>query len=114
MKAANDNVNLIDLREDMKQFLAVLENELGRELIITSGYRSLDHPIEKKKKKQGPHTFGLAVDVVAIGGDEVFEIVKIAMDLGCKRFGISRKNNFIHMDLCNEEHGKVPRAIWTY
>ena len=110
MKAANDNVNLIDLREDMKQFLAVLEHELGRELVITSGYRSPSHPIEAKKKTPGEHSQGLAVDVAATGGYEVFTLVKRAMELGCKRIGISRKSNFVHLGM---DENRVT-SIWTY
>lgn len=110
MKVANNNVNLIDLNESMKQFLAVLENELGRELVITSGYRSPEHPIEAKKSKPGEHTTGLAVDVAAIGGYEVFTLVKKAMELGCKRIGISRKSNFVHLGL---DDTRVT-SIWTY
>ena len=110
MKAANKNVNLTDLKESMKQFLAVLENELGRELIITSGYRSPSHPVEIKKSKPGEHTQGLAVDVAAVGGYEVFTLVKKAMELGCKRIGISRKSNFVHLGM---DDARVT-SIWTY
>ncbi|MDA7993068.1 MAG: D-Ala-D-Ala carboxypeptidase family metallohydrolase [Pirellulales bacterium] len=110
MKPANDNVNLIELKEETKQFMAVLENELGRQLVVTSGYRSPDHPIEAKKSKPGEHSTGLAVDVAAIGGYEVFTLVKKAMELGCKRIGISRKSNFVHLGL---DKSRVT-SIWTY
>ena len=110
MIKANDSVNIEDLDPKMKDFIVKLEGTLGRELTITSGYRSPDHPIEKAKKTVGEHTTGLAVDVAAIGGTPVFEIVEAAIDLGCKRLGISRKSNFIHIGL---DASRVT-SIWTY
>ena len=74
MIKANDSVNIEDLDPKMKDFLVKLEGTLGRELTITSGYRSPDHPIEAKKKSPGEHSTGLAVDVAAVGGTPVFEL----------------------------------------
>lgn len=109
MEKANPSVNIEDLDPKMKDFVVKLEGTIGRELICTSGYRSPDHPIEAKKKKPGEHAEGLAIDVVAVGGTPVFEIVEAAIDLGCKRIGISRKSNFIHLGLSNRV-----TSIWTY
>ena len=110
MIKAHIDVNLADLETEMKDFLIKLEGTLGRELTVTSGYRSPEHPIEAKKSKPGEHTEGLAVDVVAVGGTPVFEIVEAAIDLGCKRIGISRKSNFIHLGLSKDR----VTSIWTY
>ena len=110
MKAANSNVNLEDLAPKMKDFILLLEGTLGRELTCTSGYRGLDHPIEANKTTPGEHTEGLAIDIVAVGGSPVFEIVEAAIDLGCKRIGISRKSNFIHLGLSPDR----VTSIWTY
>ena len=110
MEAANSNVNLEDLKPKMKDFIIKLEGTLGRELTCTSGYRGPDHPIEAVKSTPGEHTEGLAIDVVAIGGTPVFEIVEAAIDLGCKRIGISRKSNFIHLGLSPNR----VTSIWTY
>ena len=110
MIKANESVNITDLKKEMKDFIIMLEGTIGRELVVTSGYRSPDHPIEAKKKSPGEHTTGLAVDVAAVGGTPVFEIVEAAIDLGCKRIGISRKSNFIHLGL---DKSRVT-SIWTY
>ena len=109
MKAANSNVNIEDLDAKMLQFLSDLENELGYELIITSGYRSPEHPIEARKAKPGEHSTGLAADVAAIGGTPTFNLVAAAIELGCKRIGVSRKNNFVHLGLSDRV-----TSIWTY
>ena len=110
MTKSNQDVNLEDLDPKMKEFILLLEGTLGRELVCTSGYRSPDHPIEAAKKSPGEHSEGLAIDVVAVGGSPVFEIVEAAIDLGCKRIGISRKSNFIHLGLSKER----VTSIWTY
>ena len=110
MKKANNEINLEDLDKRMKDFIVLLEGTLGRELTCTSGYRSPSHPVEMRKAKPGEHTEGLAVDVAAIGGNAVFEIVEAAIDLGCKRIGISRKSNFIHLGLSPDR----VKSIWTY
>lgn len=110
MKKSQSNVNLEDLNPRMIEFANSLEEAIGTELIITSGYRSPDHPIEAKKKSPGEHTTGLAIDVVAVGGTPVYEIVEAAINLGCKRIGISRKSNFVHLGL---DLTRVT-SIWTY
>lgn len=110
MIKSNPEINLKDLDDKMKDFMVKLEGTLGRELVVTSGYRSPEHPIEAKKSKPGEHAEGLAVDVAAVGGAPVFEIVEAAIDLGCKRIGISRKSNFIHLGLSPNR----VTSIWTY
>ena len=110
MKKANKDINIADLKTEMLNFINDLEKSLGYEITITSGYRSSEHPIEAKKNKPGEHTEGLAIDVAAVGGTPVYELVKHAIDLGCKRIGISRKSNFVHLGLSKDR----VTSIWTY
>lgn len=110
MIKATEEVNLKKLDDKMKIFLKYLEKECQHELIITSGYRSKDHYLERYKESPGEHTTGLAVDVVAIGGEAVYTIVNNAMRLGCLRIGINRKKNFVHLGL---DSTRVT-SIWTY
>jgi len=110
MKKANKDINIADLKTEMLNFINDLEQSLGYEITITSGYRSSEHPIEAKKNKPGEHTEGLAIDVAAVGGTPVYKLVKHAMDLGCKRIGISRKSNFVHLGLSKDR----VTSIWTY
>ena len=110
MKISNKDVNISDLDILMKQFIIDLEDNLGYELTCTSGYRSIDHPVEVNKIKRGEHTEGLAIDVVAIGGNQVYDIVSSAISLGCKRIGIDRDRNFIHLGLSPNRI----TSIWTY
>ena len=110
MIKANNSVNLKDLQPAMIDFIRSIEEDLGRELVITSGYRSPEHPIEAAKKKPGEHTEGLAIDVAAIGGTNVFELVEAAINNGCKRIGINRTANFVHLGLSENRI----KSIWTY
>lgn len=109
MKAVG-NANIKDLSPRMEDFLSELEKKIGEELVITSGYRGPDHPIEAAKATPGEHATGLAVDVAAVGGTAVHSLVKAAIELGCLRIGISRKKNFVHLGL---DTTRVT-SIWTY
>ena len=108
MKAVG-NANITDLKEEMLEFIKKLEDKLGYEVAITSGYRGPDHPIEARKAKPGEHSTGLAIDVAVVGGTAVFDLTKAAIELGCKRIGISRKKNFVHLGLSDRV-----TSIWTY
>ena len=110
MKKANDNVNIENLHDNMIKFVSDLEEVLGYELTITSGYRSEFHPIEINKSKPGEHTEGLAIDVACSTPTEFLNLVGKAYQLGCKRIGVSRKSGFVHLGL--SEHR--PTSLWTY
>lgn len=110
MIKADKSVNFIDLKPQLLERLTRLECILGEELVITSGYRGPDHPIEAAKANgPGVHSLGLAVDIASIGGTSTYNLVAAAIAVGFKRVGISRKKNFVHLDIA----GKVT-SIWTY
>lgn len=89
-----------------------LRELLNRPVRITSSYRSPQHPIETKKDKPGEHTHGAAVDISSIGGEQTFETVKAAIEIGFTRIGISRKKNFVHLGIGYP--GAPEKSIWTY
>ena len=89
-----------------------LRDKLGRPVKINSSYRPPDHPIEKKKKRPGEHTYGAAVDIRSVGGKETFETVKTAIEVGFTRIGINRKKNFVHLGIGYPD--AAPLSIWTY
>ena len=111
MIALNETINIIDLDDDMIKTIERIESILDRELLITSGYRSPNHPIEKAKSKPGEHSTGLAVDVACANPSQFYDLVEAAIEVGVKRIGISRKNGFVHLGLDNSRSG---RTIWTY
>jgi uncharacterized protein YcbK (DUF882 family) len=98
-----------------KALLIMLDNlreVYGHPIKITSSYRSPEHPIEARKTKPGEHAHGAAVDMVCVGGEATFKLVKAAIKVGFTRIGISRKKNFVHVGIGYE--GAPPMTIWTY
>ena len=110
MKKSHPSINLTDVKPELIALVEQIENKLGYELIITSGYRSPDHPVERHKSKPGTHTLGLAMDIAAVGGSKVYELVQAAIAVGIERIGINRKKNFIHVDIAKDR----VKSIWTY
>lgn len=102
------------LNPDLLKKLDEVRELYGKPITITSSYRGPDHPIEAAKPNgPGVHSLGVAVDVAAVGGTETLEIVRAAVAAGFERIGISRKKNFVHLDIADKTHMKV-KSIWTY
>ena len=91
--------------------LDLLRARCGFPFVITSGYRSEDHPIEAKKEKAGTHAQGIAADIRARNGNERYTIVQEAIKLGFNGVGVAR--TFIHVDsraVSDNEAG----VMWCY
>lgn len=88
------------------EMLQMLREEYGKPMKITSGYRSPNHSIEKRKAKPGTHAHGIAADIYCTGPDK-FRLVKLAINAGFTGIGVA--SNFIHLD-CSRERC----AIWGY
>ena len=98
-----------------------LREAVGKPLVITSGYRSPDHPIEAAKladaKPPGSHTSGKAVDV-ACERVFAFQVLFAAVKLGFTGLGVQQSGakRFLHLDIIGPGDGfHVPRpALWSY
>ena len=88
----------------------------GKPMIISSGYRSVTHSKERIKDHAGEHTLGLAADILISGADALV-LIKIALNEGIRRIGISQKGDmrsrFIHLGI-SDRFGLFPAAIWSY
>ena len=87
-------------------------------LMVSSGYRCPDHPVEAVKEKPGAHTFGKAVDL-AVQGAKALSIIKLALEYGMTGIGVAQQGGgrFIHLDMMNhtDDGGRLPRpTIWSY
>lgn len=97
------------------EFLALLNNireVYGKPMVVNSGYRCPEHPLERTKTATGAHSLGKAVDIRCSGADAL-ELIKIAQMMGIQRIGVNQKGStrFIHLDNANE----LPSpAIWSY
>tara|TARA_R110000822_G_scaffold227213_5_gene359933 strand:+ start:1733 stop:2074 length:342 start_codon:yes stop_codon:yes gene_type:complete len=93
-----------------KEFLSAIDDlreKCGFSFVITSGYRSRKHSIEKAKNTPGTHAQGIACDIKVNGGVERFRIVEEALKMGFNGIGIAK--NFVHVDL-----RKTTPVLWCY
>nr|WP_278422976.1 PLxRFG domain-containing protein [Brucella anthropi]DAM62828.1 MAG TPA: Type I restriction enzyme [Caudoviricetes sp.] len=88
------------------QFAAILTDvsgEIGRGLVINSGYRSPKHAVERAKASGGgEHTHGTAVDISMKGmnGQQRFDLVQSLKARGVKRFiTYTNSPDMLHVDL---------------
>ena len=89
-----------------------LRERCGFPFIITSGYRSLAHPIERAKKTNtGTHAQGIAADIKVIDGVQRFKIVAEAIKMGFTGIGIA--SNFVHVDIRSLDTNESP-VMWCY
>lgn len=88
------------------EMLQVLRTKYGKPMTITSGYRSPNHSIEKRKVRPGTHSQGVAADIYCTGLDK-YRLVKLAFELGFTGIGIDK--SFVHLDVSRERC-----AIWSY
>jgi len=97
-------------------YLDEVREQYGKPLIVTSGYRCPEHPIEAKKSKAGAHTTGKAVDF-AVDRKDAYELLEIAVGTGWfTGIGIQQKGSgrFIHLDICEEPEMSPRPTIWSY
>lgn len=101
----------------MMEILQSIRTEYARPIFISSGFRSVKHPVEQEKDKPGEHTFGMAVDILC-HGDNAVKLMKLALDRDIKRIGVHQKGNangrFIHLGIADKFILAFPVAIWTY
>jgi len=90
------------------RFMAKLQRlriKYGKPMKITSGYRSENHSIERRKLAPGTHAQGIACDIYATGPDK-YRLVKMAIEMGFNGIGVGK--SFIHIDTADR------KAIWGY
>ena len=81
---------------DFLQKLDALREVCGFPFIITSGYRSPNHSIEKRKQKPGTHSQGIACDIKVTGGAQRMAIIRNASIMGFNGIGVAK--TFVHVD----------------
>lgn len=98
-----------EVRPEFMERLQALRTAYGKPMIITSGYRCLQHPVETDKVHPGMHTTGLAADI-GISGSEAVTLLHLALDAGFRGVGVQQKGNgrFLHVDL------RETPMIWSY
>lgn len=99
------------MRPETMDRLQAVRIAYGKPMPVTSGYRDATHPIEARKAAPGAHASGQAVDIAVGPGQDVYELVQLAMAHGFRGIGISQRGGqarFVHLD-------DLPRfAMWSY
>ena len=84
-----------------------LRDRCGFPFVITSGFRSVQHPIEAKKNVPGTHSQGIAADIKITNSAQRYTIIREALAMGFTGIGVA--SDFIHVDT----RGSAP-VIWVY
>ena len=96
------------------EFLARLDElreRCGFPFVITSGYRSPNHTIERNKERPGTHAQGIAADIKVRDGVQRFRIVEEAIKMGFSGIGVA--SSFVHVDIRDLDGNESP-VMWTY
>ena len=72
-----------NMDDDFMKVLEAIREECGFGFVITSAYRSPEHPIEAKKSRPGAHASGKAVDIL-VHMEQAFKVVEVALKHGIK------------------------------
>lgn len=106
-----------NMHADLLEILQSIRDELKKPIFISSGFRSIRHPIEQEKPNRGEHTYGMAVDIIC-QGQQAIDIIELAIKHGIKRIGVHQKGNpngrFVHIGIADRYKPEFPKSIWTY
>lgn len=106
-----------NMHPDMMSILQSIRTVYGKPIFISSGFRSVKHPVEQMKEKPGEHTLGMAVDIICYHRAAI-ELLGIALQLGVRRIGVHQKGDerarYIHIGIADKLGLEYPPAIWTY
>ena len=113
-----------EMKEEALVVFQDLRTSYNRPLTVSSGFRSISHPIEAAKidrgGRPGTHNSGLAADF-QVAGEDASELVRLAPnDPRVTGNAILQQGHgdkrVLHLDVCPAGEGGSPRrpAIWSY
>lgn len=106
-KATGEN----NMQHEFMEKLQAIRTEYGRSMSVTSGFRSVKHPIEAKKThSNGEHTQGMCADIACANGTDRFRLIQLAYKHGITRIGIAK--TFLHLGIGGKN---LPNnVVWEY
>jgi uncharacterized protein YcbK (DUF882 family) len=100
-----------NMQPEFMEKLQAIRTEFGKGMTITSGFRSIKHPIEARKPlSNGEHTTGNCADVLCVTGSDRFKLIQLALKHGITRIGVAK--NFLHLGIGGK--GLPCYVIWEY
>ena len=87
-----------NMDDDFMKVLEAIREECAFGFVVTSAYRSPEHPIE-----------------ILVHREQAFKVIEVALKHGVQRIGVAQKGDvgsrFIHLDM--DETRASPR-VWSY
>lgn len=100
-----------NMQHEFMEKLQALRVDYGKSITVTSGFRSVKHPVEAKKtNSNGEHTQGFCADIACTNGADRFQLVQLALKHGITRIGIAK--TFLHLGIGGK--GLPNNVIWEY
>lgn len=100
-----------NMQHEFMEKLQAIRTEYGKSMKVTSGFRSVKHPIEAKKNhSNGEHTQGFCADIACENSTDRFSLVQLALKHGITRIGIAK--TFLHLGIGGV--GLPNNVIWEY
>ena len=111
-----------EMQEAAVRCLQDLRTSYNRPLTVSSGFRSVAHPIEMAKinngGRPGTHNSGFAADFVVAGEDAIDLLRLMLNDPRVTGIGIQQRgpwnSRFLHCDILPEGGDIARPALWTY
>jgi uncharacterized protein YcbK (DUF882 family) len=106
-KATGEN----NMQHEFMEKLQSIREDYNKLMKITSGFRSVKHPIEAKKThSNGEHTQGFCADIYCDNGADRYRLISLALAHGITRIGVAK--NFLHLGIGGK--GLPNNVIWDY
>lgn len=105
------------MHPELMQILQQVRDDYAKPIFISSGFRSIKHPVEQMKDKPGEHTKGMAVDIICHGYNAIV-LLHLFVKHGIQRFGFHQKGNvngrFMHVGVADKHSPRFIKTMWTY
>jgi uncharacterized protein YcbK (DUF882 family) len=100
-----------NMQHEFMEKLQAIRKDFGRGITVTSGFRSVKHPVEARKThSNGEHTQGFCADIMCITGADRFTLINLALKHGITRIGVAK--TFLHLGIGGK--GLPNNVIWEY
>lgn len=100
-----------NMQHEFMEKLQAIRTEYKKPMHITSGFRSVKHPLEARKShSNGEHTQGNCADIACTTGQDRFRLIELALKHGITRIGVAK--TFLHLGIGGR--GLPTNVIWEY